>query len=71
MSPANVPGLGPGDDEDERAEVKDEGEGSRSGCYSADETLCPLPPSPRQLGRGVASFAFSLLVSCAFNEGIV
>lgn len=37
-------------------------ERSGSGCYFTDKTLCPLPLSPRQLGLGVASFAFSLLV---------
>lgn len=77
--PLNVPRLGRGDDEDDRAEVKDEGGGfekrSRSGCYFPSKTPWPLPPSRRQLGRGVASFSFLsfgfLPISCVFNESIV
>lgn len=50
-------------------------ERNRSGCYSADKIQCPLPLSQRQLGRGVASYAFLLsdFLSAAhvFNESIV
>ncbi|KAM7365676.1 hypothetical protein PAMP_016591 [Pampus punctatissimus] len=62
--PMNVPRLNRGDDdEDDRAEVRGEEDlRSGSGCYFTDKTPRPLPLSQRQLGRGVASFVFSLLV---------
>lgn len=72
----NVPRLGRADDEDDRAEVRDEGADlRRSGCYFTGQDSVPsaAEATPAGTRSGILRFhSFgSLSVSYAFNGGIV